>query len=46
VRTRVDIQWLLRRDGSRARVFQFCLKTGRGVMMGGARGIITDVVWK
>jgi hypothetical protein len=34
---------LLRLEASRARVSQFCLKTGGVATMGGARGIITDV---
>jgi hypothetical protein len=34
---------LLRLKVSRARVFQSCLKTGRGTTAGGARGTITDV---
>jgi hypothetical protein len=33
----------LRLKASRARVSQSGLKTGRGVMMGGARGIIAEV---
>jgi hypothetical protein len=37
---------LLHREASQARVFQFCLKTSRGAMMGGARDIIMEVVWK
>jgi hypothetical protein len=37
---------LLCREVSRARVSQFCLKTGEGMMAGGARGIITEVAWK
>jgi hypothetical protein len=37
---------LLHREASRARVFQFCLKTGGGATVGGARGIIVDVAWK
>jgi hypothetical protein len=31
---------LLRVEASQARVFQSCLKTGGGVMTGGARGTI------
>jgi hypothetical protein len=34
---------LLRLEASRARVSQSCLKTGGGVMVGGARGTITEV---
>jgi hypothetical protein len=34
---------LLRLEASRARVSQSGLKTGRGVMTGGAHGIITEV---
>jgi hypothetical protein len=37
---------LLHCEASRARVSQFCLKTGRGVTVGGARGIIVEVAWK
>jgi hypothetical protein len=37
---------LLRCEASRTRVSQFCLKTGEGAMTGGARGIITEVMWK
>jgi hypothetical protein len=33
---------LLHLKASRARVFQSALKTGRGVMAGGARGTITE----
>jgi hypothetical protein len=34
---------LLRLEASRTRVFQFCLKTGGGATVGGARGIIAEV---
>jgi hypothetical protein len=34
---------LLYREASWGRVFQFCLKTGGGVMTSGARGIIVEV---
>jgi hypothetical protein len=34
---------LLHPEASRARVSQFCLKTGGGATVGGARGIITEV---
>jgi hypothetical protein len=37
---------LLHLKASRASVSQFCLKTGRGVMAGGARGSIREVTWK
>jgi hypothetical protein len=37
---------LLRREASQARVLQFCLKTSDGATMGGARGIIMEVMWK
>jgi hypothetical protein len=37
---------MLHHEASRARVLQFCLKTGGGVTVGGARGIITEVAWK
>jgi hypothetical protein len=36
---------LLRLEVSWARVFQFCLKTGDGATMGGACGIIVEVMW-
>jgi hypothetical protein len=36
---------LLHLEASRARVSQFCLKTGRAVTAGGA-GIIMEVAWK
>jgi hypothetical protein len=34
---------LLRHEASRVRVSQFCLKTGEGATVGGARGIIVEV---
>jgi hypothetical protein len=34
---------LFRHEASRVRVSQFCLKTGEGVMTGGACDIITEV---
>jgi hypothetical protein len=37
---------LLHLEASRARVSQFCLKTGGGAMTGGACGIIIEVAWK
>jgi hypothetical protein len=37
---------LLRCEASRGRVFQFCLKTGKGATAGGACGIIVEVAWK
>jgi hypothetical protein len=36
---------LLHHEASRARVFQFCLKTSEGVTAGGAHGIITEIAW-
>jgi hypothetical protein len=36
---------LLRLEASRARVSQFCLKNGEGVMVGGAHGMNAEVVW-
>jgi hypothetical protein len=44
--TRVASSSLLCLKASRARVFQFCLKTGRGATMDGACGIIMKVTWK
>jgi hypothetical protein len=44
--TDVDIDVLLHREASWARVSQFCFKTTEGVTAGGARGIITKVAWK
>jgi hypothetical protein len=35
---------LLRLEASRARVFQSSVKTGGGETMGGARGIIMEIV--
>ncbi|WP_428037064.1 hypothetical protein [Amphritea sp.] len=35
---------LLHLEASQARVFQSSLKTGRGMMVGGTRGVITEVV--
>jgi hypothetical protein len=37
---------LLHHEASQAKVFQFFLKTGEGMMAGGARGIIMEVTWK
>jgi hypothetical protein len=37
---------LLHLEASWARVSQFCLKTGRGAMVGAACGVITEVAWK
>jgi hypothetical protein len=37
---------LLCHEGSQARVSQFCLKIGEGVIAGGALGIIMKVAWK
>jgi hypothetical protein len=37
---------LLCREASRARVSQFCLKTGEGATVGNTRGIIEEVMWK
>jgi hypothetical protein len=37
---------LLHLEMSQARVFQFCLKTGEGVTVVGACGIIVEVTWK
>jgi hypothetical protein len=36
---------LLRLKVSRARIFQSGVKTGGGMTMGGARGIIVEVTW-
>jgi hypothetical protein len=37
---------LLHREANWAGVCQFCLKIGGGAIVGGARGIITEVTWK
>jgi hypothetical protein len=37
---------LLHSEASWAMASQFCLKTGEGATMGGARGIIVEVTWK